>query len=146
MNIRAINNEHFSGKLAAPVILKNGSYTVNLINDSIMESHKGGVLHKKLRFSNLLGEKCTDVYDNSIGIKSKIRKDGDSFMRRTLDNDGIYISEFHINKNPKGGIDTVTFYDPIDGKSEVVVRDSKGLEALRAAFKNYNEHIKRFYK
>lgn len=89
----------------------------------------------------------TTVSNYSNGIKSKIFKEEDSFHRMDCNlNSGLYIGDFTINKNPKGEINSVSFYDPIGGESEIVVGDSKDLESVRSVFRNYNEHIKEFYK
>ena len=87
------------------------------------------------------------VNNYSNGIKSKIFKEKDNFHRMDCDlGSGLYIGNFIINKDSAGKIDSVYFDDPIGNKSEVIVRDSKDLETLKEAFKNYNEHIKAFYK
>lgn len=152
MNISAVNNVQFTGRIKTPATLKKGEYTVHMINNSLIESFKNENCHKRIKFDEIpLGmdkyRNWTHVLDFSKGILMHICKENDSFDRKDCDlEDGIYIGGFYINKNSKGEIDNVSFYDPMSGKSEVVVRDSKDLETLRKAFKNYNDHIKKFHK
>ena len=127
MNIGAINNVQFTGRLKAPRTLTKGNYDVKIIDDRLIVSRKNGKRFKKLEFVEIPLEdnkwrNLTRVNNYSNGIKSKIFKEEDNFHRMDCDLEcGTYIASFIIKKNSDGKIDSVSFSDSTGKTSEITL-------------------------